>query len=1062
MSTRDDSCPVNNFRNTKMPGSLTLTGQPISPTPRTRPTSAATMPPNSPYSSSQKQHGTSRNVNRKQTKSRLTMALEFPGSRNSPRQQKTQSSTNKSSSIDYLSFFEETSPQNRKNLSGSKNKISLSTSRDNLASTSARSVDSRLYIAKPISGRSTTKENKNYVKYDRKNYEHEILNSVQNPEKNTRLAHSGGFPVEIGKAFQPGGVLKRREDAALRIQRWYKRHSQRVKASQAALKRLLRQKKLEMEMNLQEEKVFHRQKSEDDRKKRREERAQVARRQAIEELRKSREEQMNINKSIAEEEIAIIKRERDKKKSKKAIVYGNKSRKETPVSASQVVEDVEEKIERIFQETNTNSKKNGEGPVSRVDDVPDSKILEVLTENDGNDAKTHEESDSGQNKSQSLLESLLETIQQLEEEPEELTKMETNSRLDEKLAWIDEMQSDHHTNVSSYSKANYSAVSGAGDSVASGHVTDGGSLLTKAKLDNLMSFLDNVDKRDENYATSKSNLTEPQHAQTSLVAEETKVSHLDEVEKAASEVTSEVLKLRLEVDEKSRGVELLQKALKQQRELTLRHAQNHDKEMNQRLKMQKDQYESTIQRHLSFIDQLIDDKKILNQKCEKLVLEMKQVENKYQSKIKLMQDAHAVELKKMKEVFTAAEKLRREKWIDDKTRTIKELTVKGLEPEIQRLIAKHKQEMKRVKAMQEAELLQSDERAGQRYIRQTEELREQLEREKDNACTREREMARQRYEKQLEQEEMSLQQQRRRLYAEVADEKERLNQQAARQRSDIDKLKEQLENSSHLASSALTEEYKKSKEEAERRHATEIEVLKERLELEKQAWQENYIKRQEGYILQKERELKDAVRADRDSEIEAVIEQLDKDMRMQKDQNEKTAENRVKRIREKYENEMKEIEMLERKTQEKYNNMKIQFSDLESDNMKLNSLITHKDNEILDMKKIKDKLVEERGKVTEVIRDEFAERLVHTEEENKRMKSEVAQMRARHRLELDRVSQEKEEELAEVHKRVKAAIVKKEESISQIKQQHEAAVKRADHLEGLLEAQSKQLRGKKN
>lgn len=37
-----------------------------------------------------------------------------------------------------------------------------------------------------------------------------------------------------------------------------------------------------------------------------------------------------------------------------------------------------------------------------------------------------------------------------------------------------------------------------------------------------------------------------------------------------------------------------------------------------------------------------------------------------------------------------------------------------------------------------------------------------------------------RYEKQLVQEEQSLQEQRRRLYSEVAEEKERLNQQAAR------------------------------------------------------------------------------------------------------------------------------------------------------------------------------------------------------------------------------------------------------------------------------------------
>ena len=74
---------------------------------------------------------------------------------------------------------------------------------------------------------------------------------------------------------------------------------------------------------------------------------------------------------------------------------------------------------------------------------------------------------------------------------------------------------------------------------------------------------------------------------------------------------------------------------------------------------------------------------------------------------------------------------------------LQEMTVKGLEPEIQRLIAKHKLEMKKIKSIHEAELLASDERAGQRYIRMTEELREQLANEKEAACARERELARQ-------------------------------------------------------------------------------------------------------------------------------------------------------------------------------------------------------------------------------------------------------------------------------------------------------------------------------
>ncbi len=49
---------------------------------------------------------------------------------------------------------------------------------------------------------------------------------------------------------------------------------------------------------------------------------------------------------------------------------------------------------------------------------------------------------------------------------------------------------------------------------------------------------------------------------------------------------------------------MLEKALSQQKELTIRHTQEADKEMQIRLESQKNDYEATIQRHLGFIDQV--------------------------------------------------------------------------------------------------------------------------------------------------------------------------------------------------------------------------------------------------------------------------------------------------------------------------------------------------------------------------------------------------------------------------------------------------------------------------
>ena len=51
----------------------------------------------------------------------------------------------------------------------------------------------------------------------------------------------------------------------------------------------------------------------------------------------------------------------------------------------------------------------------------------------------------------------------------------------------------------------------------------------------------------------------------------------------------------------------------------------------------------------------------------------------------------------------AADKVRREKWRAEETQRIKEATVKSLEPEIQRIIAKGKAEIQKLKALHEVE-----------------------------------------------------------------------------------------------------------------------------------------------------------------------------------------------------------------------------------------------------------------------------------------------------------------------------------------------------------------------
>ncbi|UJR32223.1 hypothetical protein I4U23_019688 [Adineta vaga] len=528
--------------------------------------------------------------------------------------------------------------------------------------------------------------------------------------------------------------------------------------------------------------------------------------------------------------------------------------------------------------------------------------------------------------------------------------------------------------------------------------------------------------------------------------------------------TENIKQSRLEHETNQRQPTIIRQRIGYQHELNDRVGSETERDFEHYLRIQKDEYEATIQRHLTFIDQLMDDKRKLSDRCEQLVNELKTIDRKYHEQTRRLEESQQQEMQKLKEVHEAAEKLRRERWIEEKTKKIKELTVRGLEPEIQKLISNHKNELSKMKAIHDAELLAADERAAQRYIRMTEELRDQLEREKEVAIARERDIAREKYEKSLRDEEKSYNEQRRRLYAEIEEEKNRQAELAAKQRADIDKLRRDIEENHRNVVESSKHEYESIRLEQEHRHTNEIQALKEKLTIEKQNWEENYMKQQETLFANKERQLREQMKHERDKEIEKIITQFESETTSTKEEAERTADNRVKRIRDKYEAEFRELENSEKQTKERYNQIKAQLTELEGDKERLQVILRQKETEINDIKKITESLQQERERLSEIIRQEFADRLVLTDEENRRIKGEIAELRARQQLELEKkkeelqaLQQRQEKELETIQEKIKQAVTKKDEQVHALRVQYETAGKRVQHLEGLLAQQRKLL-----
>lgn len=68
---------------------------------------------------------------------------------------------------------------------------------------------------------------------------------------------------------------------------------------------------------------------------------------------------------------------------------------------------------------------------------------------------------------------------------------------------------------------------------------------------------------------------------------------------------------------------------------------------------------------------------------------MKEQDSKHAAEVQQIREAFAKDFKRQKEAWATVEKAKRERWQLEKAREIKEMTTKGLEPELIKLVTDH-------------------------------------------------------------------------------------------------------------------------------------------------------------------------------------------------------------------------------------------------------------------------------------------------------------------------------------------------------------------------------------
>ena len=326
------------------------------------------------------------------------------------------------------------------------------------------------------------------------------------------------------------------------------------------------------------------------------------------------------------------------------------------------------------------------------------------------------------------------------------------------------------------------------------------------------------------------------------------------------------------------------------------------------LDRQSKEHEKSLARHLSFIDRILKDKDLLSKKCERMAEDLKAVECMYNAKADKLNAQWSDELKKQKQVWASAEKARREVWLADKTKEIRELTIKGLEPEIQRLVQKHKAEVEELEAKHAQVTKDKVSESRQNHAFYVDSLREQWRRERDDLIEHERSVASNRLREQAERYDAQLDALRMRL---VSDFDAKLTSIEATKREEQSKHENAiswLRKKHNEEVNTMSAEFDRQFQGVNRRHENEKAAMKDKFQAEQEGWRDMIVKRLHQEFSNKEESMRRAVQTERNAEIEVVVTRLEEEAQLAREAHDREHAEAVQAMRRDHQKELRELQ----------------------------------------------------------------------------------------------------------------------------------------------------------
>ncbi|KXS11603.1 hypothetical protein M427DRAFT_424659 [Gonapodya prolifera JEL478] len=362
---------------------------------------------------------------------------------------------------------------------------------------------------------------------------------------------------------------------------------------------------------------------------------------------------------------------------------------------------------------------------------------------------------------------------------------------------------------------------------------------------------------------------------------------------------------------------------------------------------------------------------------------------------------------------------------------------------------------------------------NENHQRQIEQLMHRINIERQSAAEQEREFARQRYQKQLERDEMEFAQQKRKIIAELEERKDlALSQMKEERHRDMDEAGKR-EALLRKAVEAEREKAAESVEEVKRRGAVEMAQLKERMAVEKEEWQERYMSKVETEMRTREKAFKEKLIQERDAEIELVIQRLESESNSNTSESTRRQRLEMERMRAEAAEEVKQVRDAHTAAVERSLALEKELRELSAKEeearrklLKLETAGIARENLLKQQKTELSRLKVDEETLSENIRQNFEDEITrkdtaiqHLRDQYNGLLAQLDAERQKHLSDVSEANNQKEHTLQLVEARVKKALGAKDEMIGTLRGQVEELAIRCQNLERLIEKQRVELLG---